>query len=78
MENFDGIGSADENKQQISLQQFLPQSQGEIQGLLHPIPANLGYFLAWFRSLQLLSTQSESPLALMPLAPKSHVSFKVL
>jgi hypothetical protein len=37
----------------------------------------LGYFLAWFQSLQLPSTQSESPLALIPLAPKFHVSFKV-
>jgi hypothetical protein len=46
----------------------------EIQGLLHPAQANLGYFLAWFQSLQLTSTQSESPLALIPLAPKSHVS----
>jgi hypothetical protein len=36
----------------------------------------LGHFLAWFQSLQLPSTQSESPLALIPLAPKSHVSFK--
>jgi hypothetical protein len=38
---------------------------------------NLGYILAWFQYLQLPSTQSESPLALIPLAPKSHVSFKV-
>jgi hypothetical protein len=37
----------------------------------------LRYFLAWFQSLQLPSTQSESALALIPLAPKSHVSFKV-
>jgi hypothetical protein len=59
-----------------SLQQFLPVSEAEIQGLLHQ--ANLGYFLAWFQSLQLPSTQSESPLALIPLAPKSHMSFKVL
>jgi hypothetical protein len=36
------------------------------------LKAILGYFLAWFQSLQLPSTQSESPLA-----PKSHVSFKV-
>jgi hypothetical protein len=41
--------------------------------LLHPAQANLEYFLAWFQSLQLPSTQSESPLA-----PKRHVSFKVL
>jgi hypothetical protein len=50
-------------------------SQAEIQGL-HPAEANLGYFLAWFQSFHLPSTQSESPLALIPLAPKSHVSFK--
>jgi hypothetical protein len=31
----------------------------------------------WFQSLQLPSTQSESPLALIPLDPKSNVSFKV-
>jgi hypothetical protein len=46
--------------------------EAEIQGLLHPAEANLGYFLAWFQSLQPPSTQSESPLA-----PKSHVSFNV-
>jgi hypothetical protein len=57
--------------------QFLPVSEAEIQGLLHPAEANLSYFLAWFQSLQLPSTQSESPLALIPLAPKCHVSFKV-
>jgi hypothetical protein len=38
-------------------------------GLLHPVEDKLGYFLAWFQSLQLPSTQSESPLA-----PKCHVS----
>jgi hypothetical protein len=52
----------------ISLQQFLPLSEAEIQGLLHPVQASL----AWFQPPQLPSTQSESPLA-----PKSHVSFKV-
>jgi hypothetical protein len=31
----------------------------------------------WFQSLQLPSTHSESPLALIPLVPKSRVSFKV-
>jgi hypothetical protein len=46
-------------------------SEAEIQGLLHPAEANFGYFLVWFQSLQLPSTQSESPLA-----PKSHVYFK--
>jgi hypothetical protein len=54
----------------IFLQQFLLLSENEIKSLLHPAEANLGYFLAWFQSLQLPSTQSESPLA-----PKRHVSF---
>jgi hypothetical protein len=62
---------------EISLQQFLPLSEAEIQGLLHPAQASLGYFLAWFQSLQLPSTQSENPLPPILLAPKSHVSFKV-
>jgi hypothetical protein len=48
----------------------IKRQEAEIQGLLHPAEANLGYCLAWFQSLQLPSTQSESPLA-----PKSHVSF---
>jgi hypothetical protein len=48
------------------------RQEAEIQGLLHPAEANLGYFLVWFQSLQLPSTLSESPLV-----PKSHVSFKV-
>jgi hypothetical protein len=61
----------------ISLQQFLRLSEAEIKVLLHPAEANLGYFLAWFQSLQLPLTQSQSPLAVIPLAPKSHVSFKV-
>jgi hypothetical protein len=54
----------------------IKRREAEIQGLLHPAEANLGYFLAWFQSLQLTSTKSESPLALIPLAPKSHVSFQ--
>jgi hypothetical protein len=49
----------------------ISSSEAEIQGLLHPAD---GYFLEWFKPLQLPSTQSESPLALIPLAPKSHVS----
>jgi hypothetical protein len=53
----------------ISLQEFLPLSEAEIQDLLHPDQANLGYFLVWFQSLQLPLTQSESPLA--------HVGFVV-
>jgi hypothetical protein len=61
----------------ISVQQFLPLSEAEIHCLLHPAEANLGYFLAWFQSLQLPSTQSESPLALIPLSAKCHVAFSV-
>jgi hypothetical protein len=60
----------------ILLQKFLPLSEAEIQSLLHPGQVSLGYFLAWFQSFQLHSTQSESPLALIPLAHKSHISFK--
>jgi hypothetical protein len=44
------------------------QQEAEIQGLLHPAQANLGYFLAWFQSFQLSSTQSESPLFLISLS----------
>jgi hypothetical protein len=51
-------------------------SEAEIDGLFYPTEANLGYFLALFQSLQLPSTQSESLLALIPLAPKTHVPFK--
>jgi hypothetical protein len=47
-------------------------SEVEIQGLLHPAQDNLGYFLAWFQSQQLTSTQSENLLA-----PKPHVPFEV-
>jgi hypothetical protein len=61
------ISNADENTYKISQQQFLPLSEAEIQGLLHPAEANLGYFLARFQSLQLPSVQSESPLVLIPL-----------
>jgi hypothetical protein len=72
MKKFNNTDSADENKWKISLQQFLPFSEAEIQGLIHPAQDNLGYFLALFQSLQLLSTQSESHLV-----PKPHVSFIV-
>jgi hypothetical protein len=48
------------------------RQESEILHLHHPAQIKLRYFLAWFQSLQLPSTQSESPLA-----PKSHVSFKV-
>jgi hypothetical protein len=37
-----------EMNKKISLQQFLPLTEAEIQGLLHPAEANLGYFLAGF------------------------------
>jgi hypothetical protein len=39
------------NKKKISLQQLLPLSEAEIQGLLRPAQANLEYFLVWFQSL---------------------------
>jgi hypothetical protein len=47
-----------------------------MQGLLHPAEGNPGYFLVWCQSLQLPSTQFQSPLALSPLAPKSHASLQ--
>jgi hypothetical protein len=50
----------------------LKRQEAEIPGLLHAAQTTLGYFRAWFQSLQLPSTQSE-----IPLAPKSHMSFKV-
>jgi hypothetical protein len=65
------------NKQKICHCSNFFLSEAEIQGLLHPAEANLGYFLAWFQSLQLPSAQPGSPRALLPLAPKSHVSFQV-
>jgi hypothetical protein len=34
-----------EINKKISLQQFLPPSEAEVQGLLHPAEANPGYFL---------------------------------
>jgi hypothetical protein len=49
-------------------------SEAEIQGLFCPA---LVYLLAWFQSLQLPSTQSGSPLAIIPLAPKFLMSIKV-
>jgi hypothetical protein len=51
----------------------IKRHEAEIQGLLHPAEANLGYFLMRFQSLQLPSTQSQSPFALIPLATKSQV-----
>jgi hypothetical protein len=45
----------------ITVEPFLKtikRQEAEIQGLLHPTEANLGYFLAWFQSLQLPSTYS--------------------
>jgi hypothetical protein len=76
MENFIIWAVLMKTNKEALLQSFylktIKRQEAEIQGLLHPGQANLGYFLAWFQSLQLPSTQSESPLA-----PKSHVSFKV-
>jgi hypothetical protein len=59
------------NKKETSKQQFIPLPEAEIQGLPDPAQANLGYILAWFHCLQLLSSQPESPLA-----SKCHVPFK--
>jgi hypothetical protein len=56
----------------ILLQKFLPLSEVDIQGLLHPAEANLDIFLRGFSLSSCHQTQSESPLALIPLAPKSH------
>jgi hypothetical protein len=53
----------------ISLQQFLPLSEPEIQGHLHPARVNLGCFLAQFQSLHLPVTQSETPHAQITLIP---------
>jgi hypothetical protein len=57
-------------KEIYQCKQFLPLPEAEIEDLLHSSEADLGYFLAWVHSLQLPSTQAESPLA-----PKCHVSF---
>jgi hypothetical protein len=48
----------------ISLQQFLPLSEAETQGLLHPAEANLGYFLLGF---SVSSRPQHSPKALLVL-----------
>jgi hypothetical protein len=64
------------NKRNILLQRFLFLSEAEMQGLLHPLEASFGYSLHGF-SLQMPSTRSESRLALIPLAPKCHVSYIV-
>jgi hypothetical protein len=41
--------------------------------VLLPAQDNLGYFLAWFQSLQLPSTQSGSPLAPNPMCFLKYV-----
>jgi hypothetical protein len=56
-----------------SVSVYVSKSEAEIQGLLHPARSGFGFFLAWFQSLQLPSAQSQSPLVLIGLAPKSHV-----
>jgi hypothetical protein len=63
-------------------QKTIKRHETKIQGLLHPAQANLGYFLAWFQSLQLPSTQSESPLAskyhlYSTLNGISHISIRI-
>lgn len=59
----------------MSVHKFIPKSRTELQTLLHPAQASLGYCVASIQSLQLLSTQC--PLSLVPLTPKSQVPFKV-
>jgi hypothetical protein len=60
---FNNIGSADEIKlKNISLQQFLPQPEADIQGLLHRAQANP----ALFQSLQLPSTVRKSSCSEIP------------
>jgi hypothetical protein len=56
-----------------SLQKSLPQSEAEIQGLLHPAQVDLGHFL---RSFGLSNCPQHSLKVLLLLNPKSHVSFK--
>jgi hypothetical protein len=56
-----------------SLQQFLPLSEAEIQFFIQLKPI-LDIFLLGF---SLSSCPQHSPLALIPFARKSHVSFKV-
>jgi hypothetical protein len=60
----------------ISQQQSIPLSEAEIQGLLHPAQANLGYFCVWFQSLQLPSTQRRSSCS-NAFCSKSRVMFEV-
>jgi hypothetical protein len=64
------------NNKKISLQnlylKLITCQEAEIRGLLRPVQANLGLFLAWFQSAQLPPTQFESPIAC-----KSNMSFKV-
>jgi hypothetical protein len=44
------------NKEKLSLQQFLPLPEAEMQGLLHPAESNLGYVLQWSVSPAALNT----------------------
>jgi Xaa-Pro aminopeptidase len=77
---FNNIASPDENKyKNILVEIYLKaiKREAEIQGLRHAAEADLGYLLARFQPLQPPSTQSETPLALIPLASKSRVSYKV-
>jgi hypothetical protein len=47
------INEAKESPERQKNLEFRPLSEAEIQGLLHAAETNLGYFLAWFQSLQL-------------------------
>jgi hypothetical protein len=73
---FNNTGSADENNGKISRQQFLPSSEVEIQGPLHPSDAHRGYSLAWCHSLQLPSTQPETVRKSLLLHLNPYVFFK--
>jgi hypothetical protein len=66
---FNNIDTRDENKQEISMQQFLHLSEAEMQCLFNPAQSHLGYFLTC-QYLQLPSTQ--------PLVPESSVRKYVL
>jgi hypothetical protein len=57
----------------ISLQQFLPLSEVEIQGLLHLAQANLRYFLA--RGFSLFSCPQHSLEVLLLLNPMCLLNF---
>jgi hypothetical protein len=48
-------------------------SKTEIQGLLHPVQDNLGYFIAWFQSLLLPQRSLKVLLLLNPMCLLNYV-----